>query len=65
MVLMTYKIPESIREIALQGEFDEFDLNEFFAAEGSGAFASFKHKDHVQKWLDLIRGAYLPAAVDG
>ncbi|MBR6125787.1 GIY-YIG nuclease family protein, partial [Candidatus Saccharibacteria bacterium] len=28
MVLMTYKIPESIREVASQGEFDEFDLNE-------------------------------------
>ena len=64
MVLMTYKIPESIREIALQGEFDEFDLNEFFAAEGIGPLAAFKHKDHVQRWLDLIRGAYLPAAVD-
>lgn len=64
MVLMTYKIPESIREIALQGEFDEFDLNEFFAAEGIGPLATFKHKDHVQRWLDLIRGAYLPAAVD-
>ena len=64
MVLMTYKIPESIREIALQGEFDEFDLNEFFAAEGIGPLAAFKHKDYVQRWLDLIRGAYLPAAVD-
>lgn len=64
MVLMTYKVPDSIREIALKGEYDEFDLNEFFAAEGSGALARFRHGDHVQKWLDLIRGAYLPAAVD-
>ncbi len=64
MVLMTYKVPESIRESALKGEFDEFDLNEFFAAEGSGPLARFKHEDHVQRWLDLIRGAYLPAAVD-
>lgn len=64
MVLMTYKIPESIREIALKGEFDEFDLSEFFAAEGSGPLAAFKHKNHVQRWLDLIRGAYLPATVD-
>jgi len=32
MVLLTYKIPESIRQIAKQGEFDEFDLNVFFSA---------------------------------
>ena len=64
MVLMTYKVPESIREIATKGEFDEFDLNEFFEAEGRGPLARFKHEDHVQRWLDLIRGAYLPAAID-
>jgi hypothetical protein len=33
MVLMTYQLPEEIRHIALQGEFNEFDLNTFFAAE--------------------------------
>ncbi len=59
MVLMTYRIPESIRAIARKGEFDEFDLNVFFAAEGEGDAARFVHEDHVQKWLDLIRGAYL------
>ena len=64
MVLMTYKIPESIREVASQGEFDEFDLNEFFKAEGKGENAKFKHENEVQKWLDLIRGSYLPSSVD-
>ena len=64
MVLMTYKIPESIREVASQGEFDEFDLNEFFKAEGKGEEAKFKHENEVQKWLDLIRGSYLPSSVD-
>ena len=64
MVLMTYKVPDSIRDIARQGENDEFDLNEFFAAEGTGALARFRHEVHVQRWLDLIRGGYLPAAVD-
>ena len=54
MVMLTYQLPDSIREIALQGEFDEFDLNEFFAAEGD----RFRHEEHVQKWLDLIRGSY-------
>lgn len=64
MVLLTYKIPENIQEIARRGEFNEFDLNTFFYAEGHGAEAKFKYKDHVQKWLDLIRGACLETTVD-
>ena len=36
MVLMTYQIPREIRNVALAGEFDEFDLNEFFKAEKRG-----------------------------
>ena len=54
MVMMTYQLPDSIKEVADQGEFDEFDLNEFFRADERG----FVHEEHVQKWLDLIRGAY-------
>lgn len=34
MVMMTYRIPDSIRQIAMQGEFNEFDLNVFFSAKG-------------------------------
>ena len=64
MVMLTYKIPESIQRIAKQGEFDEFDLNVFFSAEGSGKDAHFKYEDYVQKWLDLIRGSYLETSVD-
>jgi len=64
MVLMTYKIPDSIRQIADQGEFDEFDLNVFFSAEGKGDKAKFKYEEHVQKWLDLIRGSYLGTTTD-
>ncbi|MFN4279707.1 GIY-YIG nuclease family protein [Thermosynechococcus sp.] len=64
MVLLTYQLPEEIRQVALQGEFNEFDLNEFFAAEGVGECARFKHEDEVQKWLDLIRGKYLPTSID-
>jgi hypothetical protein len=63
MVLLTYQLPDGIREIAMQGEFNEFDLNTFFAAEGKGLFARFKYEDEVQKWLDLIRGAFLPGTV--
>ncbi len=54
MVMLTYQMPDSISEIASQGEFDEFDLNEFFRAEDD----SFLHEEYVQKWLDLIRGTY-------
>ena len=64
MVMLTYKIPDSIQQIAKQGEFDEFDLNVFFAAEGKGSEAHFKYEDYVQKWLDLIRGSYLETTVD-
>ena len=64
MVLMTYKVPDSITRIARQGEFDEFDLNVFFSAEGYGADAHFKYKEYVQKWLDLIRGSSAETAVD-
>ena len=64
MVLMTYRLPDSIRQIAEQGEFNEFDLNVFFSAKGKGEDAHFVYEDYVQKWLDLIRGAYLETAVD-
>lgn len=57
MVMLTYRIPDSIQRIAKQGEFDEFDLNVFFEAEGKGDEARFKYEDYVQKWLNLIRGA--------
>ena len=64
MVLMTYQLPDAIREIAMQGEFDEFDLNVFFSAEGDGKEARFKYEDEVQKWLNLIRGAFQATTVD-
>ena len=59
MVMLTYQLPDSISRIASQGEFDEFDLNEFFRAEDD----HFLHEEHVQKWLDLIRGAYTETIV--
>lgn len=64
MVMLTYRIPDSIRQIALQGEFNEFDLNVFFSAKGKGKEAKFVYENEVQKWLDLIRGSFLPASVD-
>ena len=64
MRLLTYQMPDEIVAIAQQGEFDEFDLNAFFEASGTGKSATFKYKDDVQKWLEIIRGAYMPTQVD-
>ena len=64
MRLLTYQMPDELLNIASIGEFAEFDLNEFFFAVGSGANAQFKHKDDVQKWLDIIRGQYAPRAIE-
>jgi hypothetical protein len=64
MVLLTYQLPDSIKQIALQGEYDEFDLNIFFSADGEDKLAKFKYKDEVQKWLDLIRGAFSETTID-
>ena len=67
MVMMTYELPEEVRRIALRGELDEFDLNEFFKAkevdDAKGKAVSdryeFVHEFEVQQWLSLIRGQYL------
>ena len=64
MRLLTYQMPDELLAIASTGEFDEFDLNEFFEAAGTGAKAEFKHKNDVQKWLDIIRGSYAPQTIE-
>lgn len=64
MRLLTYQMPDELVSVASAGEFDEFDLNEFFAATGTGSGALFKYKSDVQKWLDIIRGQYSPQAVE-
>lgn len=68
LVLMTYTLPDDIRQVAEEGEFNEFDLNEFFRAkpvtDGLLDDAEFEHAEAVQKWLDLIRGAYRGTTVD-
>jgi hypothetical protein len=64
MRLLTYQMPDELVAIARAGEFDEFDLNEFFEATSTGVMAQFKHKSDVQKWLDIIRGGYAAKAVE-
>lgn len=64
MVLMTYKLPAEIAQIATQGEFNEFSLNEFFSAKEENGKCFFNHEQAVINWLNLIRNQYLPSAVD-
>jgi len=64
MRLLTYQMPDELLAIASAGEFNEFDLNEFFAADGRGKSAKFKHLSDVQKWLDIIRGSYAQQVVE-
>ncbi len=68
MVMLTYQIPESIRQIAMDGEFNEFDLNVFFSAKAQKGEkvenARFTYENEVNKWVQLIRGSYLPSNVD-
>ena len=68
MVMLTYQIPDSIRQIAMGGEFNEFDLNVFFSAKVEKGDkvenARFVYESEVHKWLLLIRGSYLPSNVD-
>lgn len=67
MVMLTYKVPDSITQVAVNEGYDEFDINEFFRAEpiekGNIETARFVYENEVQKWLDLIQGKYMP--VDG
>jgi hypothetical protein len=68
MVMMTYQIPDSIRQIAMRGEFNEFDLNYFFEAKLQDGQkvedARFTNESEVAKWVQLIRGSYLPSNLD-
>lgn len=58
MVMLTYQMPDAIRQVAMQGEFNEFDFKVFFSTIGEGDEAQFVYKDEVQKWLNFIRGSY-------
>lgn len=66
MVMMTYKVPESITQVAVDEGFDSFDINEFFRAEfdkDNIENARFVYENDVQKWIKLIQGEYM--IVDG
>lgn len=73
MTMLTYKMPESIANIAIKEGLNEFDLNLFFKAnkvlddegkqkknEHGHLMYKFEHEQNVQDWLNLIVGANLP-----
>lgn len=64
MVMLTYKVPDEIIDVARGGEYNSFDLNAFFEAKGEDDAAEFVMKEHVQKWLNLMRGSYMPQSHD-
>ena len=59
MVMLTYKVPETIRKVAQEGEFDQFDLNVFFSVDKKTK--RFVYEENVQQWLDFLRGRYRPS----
>ena len=67
MIMLTYKVPDSITNVATNEGYDEFDINEFFRAECEEKdkleTARFVYEDYVQNWLKMIQGNYMP--VDG
>ena len=61
MVMFVYDMPEEARQIALKGEMNEFDLNEFFRADknkDAKGTAKFVHQNEVQMWLSSVIGQY-------
>ena len=63
MRLFTYQMPDELIAVANAGEFDEFDLNEFYSTTGIGKDARFNHESEVQKWLDILRGQHSPVSI--
>lgn len=60
IIMMTYQLPDKIREFAANNDQNEFSLNEFFKAKkiierGKNKFV-FEYEDQVQQWLNIIRG---------
>lgn len=56
LAIFTYQMPEALKRVASNGEFDEFSLSYFFKAKGEYESAEFVNESEVQEWLDLIRG---------
>lgn len=55
MRVMTYRLPDDLREVARKEDMG-FDLNEFFRAEKRDGVSRFVHEREVQRWLEMLRG---------
>jgi hypothetical protein len=60
IVMMTYQLPEKVREEIQKTGHNEFSLNEFFKAKeivekGKKKYV-FEYENQVQQWLNIIRG---------
>jgi hypothetical protein len=60
IVMMTYQLPEKVREEIQKTGHNEFSLNEFFKAKevtekGKKKYL-FEYENQVQQWLNIIRG---------
>lgn len=64
IVMLTYQMPESLREVAMQGEFNEFDLNKFFTAIRENGEWKFKLEKEVQKFLNILHGTSLEVDIE-
>lgn len=61
IIMMTYQLPEKVREDIQNTGQNEFSLNEFFKAkevfENGRKKYVFEYENQVQQWLNIIRGA--------
>ncbi len=65
IVMLTYQMPENLREVAMKGEFNEFDLNKFFKAKKNvnGDYI-FELERDVRKFLNILHGSDLQIEVE-
>jgi hypothetical protein len=54
MIMLTYKLPDAITN-NINDEYNEFNLNEFFAANTN---KEFTHKNEVQNWLNILHNSF-------
>lgn len=65
IVMLTYQMPESLREVAKKGDLNEFDLNRFFATKkDENGKDIFVNERDVKRFLNILHGADLEIDID-
>ena len=54
LLMLTYRVGDTAHEHAVHAFDDEFDLNTFFKARGTGKNVRFELEGEVQDWLDWL-----------